>query len=82
MPISEKEFRQLKDEVEQAKSDADKAKGALDQLMSQLKEEFDCDNLEEAKTLLKDFEKKRSKAAEEFEREMKTYQKKWKKDDN
>lgn len=79
--ITEKEFKQLKQEVEDAKEEASRAKGALDQLMSQLETEFDCKDLKEAKELLAELTEKRDKAAREFERAMKDYEKKWKKNE-
>lgn len=75
--ITEKGYRQLKQQVEEAKSEADKAKGALEQLMSQLKSEFDCEDLKEAKVLLGKLQTKRDRAQEDFEKEMKDYAKKW-----
>ena len=79
--ITEKQYRQLKQEVEDAKSEAERAKGALDQLMSQLKSEFDCDDLRSAKALLEDLQAKRDKAQRAFETEMSTYEKKWQKEE-
>lgn len=76
--LSEKEYRRLKQDVDEAKSEADKAKGALEQLMSQLKSEFDCDDLKSAKELLQKLEEKRDKAQREFQKEMIAYEKKWK----
>lgn len=78
MPITEREFKTLKQEVEDAKGEAERAKGALDQLMSQLKSEFECEDLKQAKTLLDTLTAKKEKAEREFEREMAAYQKKWK----
>lgn len=78
MPITEREFKTLKQEVEDAKGEAERAKGALDQLMSQLKSEFECEDLKQAKTLLDTLTVKKEKAEREFEREMAAYQKKWK----
>lgn len=75
--LNEKEYRRLKQEVEDAKSEANKAKGALEQLMSQLKEDFDCDDLKSAKRLLEELKTKRDKAQKDFEKEMQTYEEKW-----
>jgi hypothetical protein len=76
--ITEEQYRRLKSEVETAKQEADRAQGALDQLLTRLKEEFDCDNLKQAKQKLVEIESKRDKAQAFFEKAMNDYQKKWK----
>ena len=78
--MNEDQYRRLKSEVETAKAEADRAQGALDQLITRLKEEFDCSNLKEAKRLLDDLEIKRDKAQESFLEAMTNYQKKWQND--
>lgn len=50
-------FNLLKKEVEKAERDQNKAAGAVEQLRKQLREEFDCDDLKEAETLLAKLEK-------------------------
>lgn len=75
--ITEEQYRKLKREVEQAKSDADRAQGSLDQLLARLKEEFNCKNLEEAKSLLRRLGKEAEDAKREFERHLHTYEEKW-----
>ena len=49
MAIDIKKFQQLKDKVDGLQRDADRAAGALDQLMGQLKEKFGCKTLNAAK---------------------------------
>jgi len=78
--ITEETYRRLKREVDDAKSEAERAKGALTQLMKQLKEEFECSDLKEAKALLTELEEKRDKAQKKFERALEEYEQKWKKD--
>ena len=75
--ITEDQYRKLKREVETAKSEADRAQGALDQLLTRLKDEFDCDDLKEAKTKLAELEGKMVKAEASFTTAMTTYQEKW-----
>jgi len=79
--ITEDTYRRLKREVEDAKTEADRAKGALTQLMKQLKEEFDCDDLKAAKAMLADLEAKRDKAQKKFEHSLEDYEQKWSKKD-
>ena len=69
-----KKYVDLKRRVEQAQQKADKAEGALEQVMEQLKEKFGCSTLKDAKkklTLLKEQEQelkiKFEDALEEFE---------------
>lgn len=80
MSITEEQYRKLKREVEEAKSEADRAKGALEHLMKRLKEEFKCDTLKEAKALLAELEGKETKALKIFEQLMEEYEEKWKHD--
>lgn len=47
------DYLTLKKQVEQLQTDADRAEGALDQLLSQLKKEFGCKSLKEARILLR-----------------------------
>ncbi len=76
--ISEEVYRRLKREVDTAKTESDRAKGALSQLISQLKTEFRCENLKEAKALLAELETQRGKTQKRFEEALKEYEKKWK----
>lgn len=75
--ITEETYRRLKRDVESAKAEAERAKGALSQLMSQLKSEFKCEDLKAAKALLEELEGKRDKAQRRFEEAMKAYETKW-----
>lgn len=76
--ITEEKYRKLKQQVEEAKGEADRAQGALDQLLARLKEEFDCSNLKEAKAKLAELESKKKKAESVFEKVLADYEEKWK----
>lgn len=76
--LTEDEYKDLKRQVDNAKAEAQRAKGALDQQMTQLQNDFDCSSLKEAKTLLAELEDKRDKAADKFNKLAKEYEKKWK----
>lgn len=78
--LSEREFQKLKQEVEAAKSRADQARGAHDQLMKRLEEEFDCHSLAEAKKLLTQLQTEATEAADAFEKAFKSYQQKYESD--
>ena len=76
--ISEEDYRRLKRNVEEAKSAADKAQGALDQLMKRLKDEFKCSSLKEARTLLEELKEKETEAEAAYTKAVAAYEKKWK----
>lgn len=76
--ITEQEYRRLKQDVERSQAEAQRAKGALDQLMVQLEQEFHCTTLKEAKALLVELEAKRDRSQQRYEEAVKTYEKKWK----
>jgi DNA repair ATPase RecN len=76
--ITEEKYRKLKQQVEETKAEADRAQGALDQLLSRLKEEFDCSSLKEAKAKLAELESKKKKAESVFEKVLADYEEKWK----
>lgn len=74
MALSEKELLDLKANVEKAKTKVSELKGQQTALMKQLKEEFDCNSIEEAETKLEEYsktihilEKKIKKGVEEVE---------------
>lgn len=75
--ISEKQYREIQEEATEARSAYEQAKGALAQLESQLKKDFDCSTIEEAKKKLTRLEKEEKEATEIFNRKWKKYQKTW-----
>lgn len=72
------EFTKLKEEVENLKRQEAKAQGALGQLQSQLKKEFGCATIKEAKKLQLKLEKELEKAEKEYEVALKEFRNKWK----
>jgi len=72
-----KKYMELKKKVEQAQQKADKAEGALEQVMKRLKEEFGCATLELAKRKLKLLQKQEQKAKTDFEEAVETFEEKW-----
>ena len=67
----------LKEKVEGLRREADKATGALDQAMKQLKESFNCKTLKEGQILLEELEEKEIKAKEKFDKAMNKFEKDW-----
>lgn len=76
-----KKYLELKKKVEQAQQKSDKAEGALEQIMEQLKEKFGCSTLKEAKKKLALLEKQEREAKEEFETAIEEFEEKWEEED-
>jgi len=71
-------FNQLKQTVEDARQNADRAAGALEQITKTLQKDFDCKTINIANKKLKQLQKQEITAKEDFEKAMKEYEKKWK----
>lgn len=72
-------FQQLKQDILEQQREADKAQGALDSVMKQLKQEFGCATLKEAKDLLQIISAKEKEAKLKFAKKLDRFLKKWKK---
>lgn len=59
-------FHALKKKVETAQKEAERAKGAVAQLLSDLKKEFGVKSLSEAKALLEKLEQQEARQAQEY----------------
>lgn len=79
--MTEAEYKKLKSDVDEAKTESDRAKGALDQLMVRLKDEFECTTVKEAKVLLQRLQFEKETAQATLDKASKEYKKKWKPDD-
>lgn len=77
--MTEEQYKRLKREVEESKAEADRAQGALDQLMVKLKQDFDTNNLVRATKLLGEWAEKVEAAEEAFIKSVQDYEKKWSK---
>lgn len=75
MAITESQYQNLKLAVEKAQRNAAQAQGALDQIASQLKEQFDCKSLKEARTLLESLKQEAEEAERAFDKAFQAYQK-------
>ena len=60
-------YEDLKRRVQQAERSQSQAEGALKQLMTQLKEEFDCDTIEQAMELSEELAAKIVKISKKYE---------------
>jgi hypothetical protein len=72
------ELLELKQEIEEAQQQANKAQGAYEQIMKQIKKDFACNNLEQVDKLLKELESKERRLKQEYETELNKFKKKWK----
>ena len=68
----------LKEEAETLERDLSRAEGALGQLLDRLRREHDVKSLKEAESKLAGLERRRDRVAARFDKEMKTFNKKWK----
>ncbi len=79
--MNEEQFKKLKREVEETKAAAERAQGAFDQIMKQLKEEYGCKTIREAEKLRDELGEKRDRAEAVFNKSLKAYEKKWKEEE-
>lgn len=77
MPIDLEEYTALKEASERLRRKADKAKGALDVEKKRLKDEFDCDSIEQAEEMMADLEKKLEAANESYDESLGEFKEKW-----
>jgi len=72
------EYVNLKRKVEQAQQIADKAEGAMEQVMKQLENEFECSTLKEAEEKLRELKKREAVTKRKFEDAIEGFEEKWK----
>jgi hypothetical protein len=77
MPIDLKEYERLQKKTDQLKSEADRARGALQQILDRLRDEHGCRSIEEAKAELKKLETKRKGLERKYEIERKKFDEEW-----
>lgn len=68
MPLDLTTFQKLQNAVDEKQRQADRAQGAYDQAMAQLKTEFGCATLADAKTKLAELEKQEKAATAAYEK--------------
>lgn len=77
MATSLERLARLKREVEEQRREADKAQGALDRVLSELKRDFGCSSLRKARKLLRRFEAGVKSGEREFNRSLARVERKW-----
>lgn len=70
-------YLSLKKQVETAQQKADQAEGALGEVMKQLKKEFGCNTLNDAKRKLKQLKKQSESSKEEFQTAFEKFEEDW-----
>lgn len=72
-----KEYMRRKEEVERYQQELDRAEGALEQLLEELKRELDCSSVDKAKKKLALMTAERDKLNEEIKRELGQFRDMW-----
>ena len=77
MVVDLKRYQKLKDDVDRLRREADRAEGALEELMGRLEAEFGCKTLREAKALSSRLEDEADKATKEFNSKLDEFEEEW-----
>lgn len=75
--FSEDDYKELQETVAAARTSADKAQGALDELNKRLRTDYGCKNLAEAEKKLRTLRSEAEIAKEAFDKQMAAYEKEW-----
>lgn len=75
--IDLKRYNELKNRVAELEREANRAEGALAQVMEKLSEEFECKSLKQADRLVAKLEKEAKEAEDEYDEAMKQFEKQW-----
>lgn len=78
MGVSVEEYQRLRRIYDEAKAEASRAEGVLQEQYRLLKEDFGCDSVEQAETLLKRLREDEQKAAESYRAAFDEFECKWK----
>lgn len=70
-------YQKMKKQVEQLRSEAERAAGREEQLMKQLKDQFGCTTIEEAQDKLKQLQTEAEKAKKVFDRKFDLFEAEW-----
>ena len=70
-------YLKLKNKLENAQQQRDKAQGALEEVQNQLKEKFGCKNLKDAKIKLQEMEKELEKTRKQRDKKITEFEEEW-----
>jgi CTP-dependent riboflavin kinase len=76
MTIALDDFTALQRKVEKLKKEKDKAEGAYEECLRRLKDEFGCDSLSDAESLLLKTQEEEQAALQEYNKEKRRFEKK------
>ena len=77
MPIDLELYQKIAKKAEDLHQEAAKARGALEQLMRELEENYGCGTFDEARTMLEDLEDKAAKEEKTFGKLLADYEEAW-----
>ena len=77
MPIDLKRFQELKSNVDRRRTEADRAEGALSQVMARLKGDWECDTVDEADEKLKGMRVERDKVKSKVKAGLDEFESEW-----
>lgn len=77
--IDLKRYESLKKEVERCRTEKARAEGALSQTMNKIREEFGCENIQEAKEKLVALEKEAVELEGRWEKALGKFEARWRK---
>ena len=72
------DYNTAKKKVERLRTQVDKAQGAIEELYGQLKEGFDCDDIDQAKEYLAQLKEEVAEKNERLESLLSAFENKWK----
>lgn len=72
-----KKYEQLKRRVDAAKSEADKAQGALDNLMARLESQFECSTVSDAKVKAEELRERAEELEDDFNEALAAFEEEW-----
>lgn len=75
--IDIEQYNRIKKKADQARADVQRAEGALDQVMKNLKDDFGCSTIEEAEAKLIELEEQEKAAEAAYQTELAAFQEKW-----
>ncbi|MCK9570180.1 hypothetical protein M0R72_14645 [Candidatus Pacearchaeota archaeon] len=70
-------YEKLKGKVDQLQREVSRVEGAQQEILKRLKKEFDCNSLDEAKTLRDKLESRSNRARESYEKALDQFEEEW-----
>jgi len=77
MAVTVEEFQRIKKKVESLQQEVSEAKGVLQTHLAKLKEEFECDSVEEAEALLEELKGKAESSEQQYTELMDEFREKY-----